>query len=126
MDNRIFLELDSVVKYEDNWDIKLFYSPKDNKQLLELIKPFDDFIVAKKTYNLNSLEDVFHFRIGSSNHSNPKQMIEDILSNDNEAILQAAIDCPILSKLCMFKIKVMREGKVGVNNFDNVEDLFED
>lgn len=122
MDNRVRLEIDSVTKHEDNWDLKFFYNSHDKQTLLKLVEPFNDLIVASKTFFMNNLEDIFYMRISPIKKENAKKYIEDILSSDNEALLQTQIDDETLQRLCMFKIKVMKEGVVGFHSLEEMYD----
>lgn len=151
MDNRVHLEISTIEEKKDEkvtiqvimahaanaptipgtqWDLKFFYPPNQQKVLEEKIAEFKDKLyTAYKTYNLNEFENVFYMRTQGINKSKTEtiKLIKEILKDDNNALLNSAIDDPTLVHLCKFKMKVMIKDKVGYSvGLRNISDLMDD
>jgi len=126
VDDRIVLEIDSVEYKNDSWEVKFFLSKQDEKKITELIKPFESKLFKNyKIFNLDEIESVLYTRLNEIKTKDPKDIIYNILKDDNEAILQSQIEDSTLKELCMFKFKVMKFEHFGHGILEEVE-LYDD
>lgn len=92
---------------------RFFLNDEDEEQLKEHLKQFKDKLYSGyKIYKANEFETFFGF-VSVDSHQKPTKktfkLFNDILTDDNEAILNAQDSDEFIRMLCDFKLRVMEK-----------------